>query len=87
MQTIADFVKQTFDAFGPSIAETLAQSFGLKFGTAHPDAIAAQEEIDRLTSAKPSSSKALADTIANATVVIPNNRSPGETRTRGRSVD
>ena len=86
-QTIAEFVKQTFNEFGPSIAETLAQSFVLKFGPTHPDAIAAQKAIDRLTGAKPSHSQALADTIANACVVIPNARSSNQARVRGRSVD
>ena len=86
-QTIAEFVKQTFDEFGPSIAETLAQSFVLKFGPTHPDAIAAQKAIDRLTEAKPSPSQVLADLLANAAVVIPNARSSGDTRVRGRSVD
>ena len=87
MQTIAESVEETFNDFGASVAKTFAQSFVLKFGAAHTDTIAAQEAIDRLTSAKPSRSQALTDLMANATVVIPNVRSTGETRVRGRSVD
>ena len=86
-QTVADLVQETFQDFGPSVAKTFAQSFGLKFGEAHPDAIAAQEAIDRLTSPKPSHSQALTDLIDNATVVIPNTRSSSQTRVRSRSVD
>ena len=87
MQTIADLVEETFKNFGPSVAQTFAQSFAPKFGVNHPDTIAAQNEIDRLTSAKPSPSQALADLMSNAPVVIPNVRSSGKTRIRGRSVD
>ena len=87
MQTIADLVAETFDDFGLSVAQTFVQSFIPKFGHAHPDTIAAQNEIDRLLSAKPSPAQALADLMNNATVVIPNVRSSGETRIRGRSVD
>ena len=86
-QTIAESVEQTFQDFGPSVAKTFAQSFALKFGPTHPDAIAAQEEIDRLTGAKPSHSQALAALMTNATVVIPNTRSSKKARVRGRSVD
>ena len=87
METIADSVEQTFKDFGPSVAKTFAQSFSLKFGSTHPDAIAAQKEIDRLTEAKPSHSQALADLMTNATVVIPNARWSNQARVRGRSVD
>ena len=87
MQTIANLVEETFDNFGPSVAQTFVQSFAPKFGADHPDTIAAQNEIDRLTSAKPSHAQALADLMNNATVVIPNARSSDETRARGRSVD
>ena len=86
-QTIADLVQETFKEFGPSVAQTFAQSFGLKFGKAHPDAIAAQEAIDLLTSPSPSHSQALTDLIGNATVVIPNTRSSTHARVRARSVD
>ena len=87
MQTIADLVDETFKSFGPSVAQTFAQSFTLKFGADHPEAIEAQETIDRLTSPKPSHSQALAELITSATVVIPNTRSSGKARARGRSVD
>ena len=86
-QTIADLVQETFKDFGPSVAQTFAQSFALKFGSTHPDAIAAQKAIDNLTDAKPSPSQALADLMTNATVVIPNTRSSSRARVRGRSVD
>ena len=86
-QTIAELVQETFKDFGPSVAQTFAQSFGLKLGKAHPDAIAAQETIDRLTSPKLSHSQALTDLIDNATVVIPNTRSSSHAKVRARSVD
>jgi len=86
-QTIADLVEQTFKDFGPSVARTFAQSFSLERGYTHADSIAAQETIDRLTNPNPSRSQALADLIANATVMIPNTRSSGKARARGRSVD
>jgi hypothetical protein len=86
-QTIADSVKEAFQDLGPSAAKTFAQSFGLKFGPTHPDAIAAQKEIDRLMGTKLSPSQALAIRSANATVVIPNTRLSSQPRTRGRSVD
>ena len=87
MQTIADLVAETFNEFGLSVAQTFAQSFAPKFGAAHPDTIAAQNEIDRLTNAKHSPAQALADLMTNATGVIPNVRSSGKTRVKGRSVD
>ena len=87
MQSIAESVKETFDDFGLSVAQTFVQSFAPKFGSAHPDTIAAQNEIDRLTNAKHSPAQALADLMTNATVVIPNVRSSGKTRVRSRSVD
>ena len=87
MQTIADLVEETFKSFGPSVAQTFAQSFTLKFGADHPAAIEAQETIDRLTNPKPSHSQALADMLASATIAIPNTRSSGKVRARGRSVD
>ena len=86
-QTIAELVQEAFQEFGPSVAKTFAQSFGLKLGEKHPDAIAAQEAIDRLTNPKPSHSQALTDLINNATVVIPNTRSSSKAKVRSRSVD
>lgn len=87
MQTIADLVEETFKNFGPSVAQTFAQSFTLKFGADYPAAIEAQETINRLTNPTPSHPQALADMLASATVVIPNTRSTTQARVRGRSVD
>ena len=87
MQTIADLVAETFNDFGLSVAQTFVQSFAPKFGATHPNTIAAQDEMHRLISAKPSPAQALANLMDNATVVIPNVRSSREARVRGRSVD
>ena len=85
-QSIADLIKETYQTFGPSVATTFAQSFGLKLGHTHPDAITAQQTIERLND-QPSNSQALTALLNDATVVIPNTRSSGQARTKGRSVD
>jgi hypothetical protein len=86
-QSIVDLIEETFQTFGPSVATTFAQSFGRKFGHTHPDAITAEQTIERLLNGQPSNSQALTALLNDAPVVIPNTRSSGQARTKGRSVD
>jgi len=62
-------------AFGRSVAETLVQSFYVKFGPSDPKTIEAQTTLDRL----------LAD--APVQIPIPNRRSSCEVRKVGPAVD
>lgn len=70
-------------AFGRSVAETLVQSFYVKFGPSDPKTIEAQAAFDRLCGAVPPFDR----TLAEAPVQIPNQRSSLEVRRAGRSID
>lgn len=86
MLDVIESIQYAHKTFGKPVAETLVQSFALKFGEHHPSAVLAQATLDSLNGTISSPSKANASILANATVVIPNTRTSG-TRTRGRSVE
>jgi hypothetical protein len=86
---VRNSIEYALKTFGKPVAETLVQSYGLKYGPIHPDTIEAQLLWNQLTglSPSPSPSTLVADIHANAPVRIANSRSSSEPRRRGRSVD
>lgn len=84
---VGESVSHAWDKLGPIVARQFAESFVAKYGAIDPRSIAAMTALKQLENPIVSPSAISAAIFANAPVSIPNSRSSGEPRKKGRSVD